>query len=225
VLDVATGVDIALAARQRVAPAVPDRRLQLLEGPRAPNFKAAYTRGTQNANFFTLPTFPGNTRSSLDARVDTTLLQAGFTSRPTRELSFLGDLRYEDRDDKTPHVQFLPPSTGRDGFNTPFSRTPRRPRRGGLPAAQDIRLIGGIGLREEEAFGAVGPSGQLARRQRRDDAAAGSPTQTCPKRSTARSPTSIPCATARTSCRPTTTRPSTWSTPCTSPTAIATSCA
>jgi MtrB/PioB family decaheme-associated outer membrane protein len=143
-LDVATGVDIALPPDNESHQLFLTGGYNFSKTTRA-NFKAAYTRGTQNANFFTLPTFPGNTRSSLDARVDTTLLQAGFTSRPTRELSFLGDLRYEDRDDKTPHVQFLPPSTGRDGFNTPFSRTTTSAKgEAAYLLPSDIRLIGGI---------------------------------------------------------------------------------
>jgi MtrB/PioB family decaheme-associated outer membrane protein len=144
VLDVSTGADIALPPDNESHQLFVTGGYNFSKTTRA-NFKAAYTRGTQNANFFTAPTFPGNTRSNLDARVDTTLLQAGFTSRPTRELSFLGNLRYEDRDDKTPRTQFLAPSTGRDGFNTPFSRTTTSAKGEAaylLPI--DIRLIGGL---------------------------------------------------------------------------------
>jgi MtrB/PioB family decaheme-associated outer membrane protein len=144
VLDVATGADIALPPDNESHQLFMTGGYNFSKTTRA-NFKAAYTRGTQNASFFTAPTFPGTTRTSLDARVDTTLLQAGFTSRPTRELSFLGDLRYEDRDDKTPRTQFLAPSTGRDGFNTPFSRTTTSAKgEAGYLLPSDIRLIGGV---------------------------------------------------------------------------------
>lgn len=144
VLDVSTGADIAL-------PPDSESHQMFLSGGYAftpttrGNFKAAYTRATQNDTFFTAPTFPGNTQTNLHGRVDTTLLQAGVTSRPTRELSLLGNIRYEDRDDKTPRVQFLTPSTGRDGFNTPFSRTTTSAKgEAAYMLPIDVRLIGGI---------------------------------------------------------------------------------
>lgn len=40
--------------------------------------------------------------TNLGAKVDTTLLQAGVTSRPMPKLSLLGEVRYEDRDHETP---------------------------------------------------------------------------------------------------------------------------
>ena len=144
VLDVATGADIALP------PDSESHQLFLSGGytftpTTRGNFKAAYSRATQNDAFFTAPTFPGNTQTNLNGRVDTTLLQAGVTSRPTRELSLLGNVRYEDRDDKTPRVQFLSPSTGRDGFNTPFSRTTTSAKgEAAYLLPSDVRLIGGI---------------------------------------------------------------------------------
>jgi MtrB/PioB family decaheme-associated outer membrane protein len=144
VLDVNTGADIALPPDNQSHQLFMTGGYNFSKSTRA-NFKAAYTRGTQNSNFFTAPTFPGNTQANLGARVDTTLLQAGFTSRPTRELSFLGDLRYEDRDDKTPRTQFLTPSTGRDGFNPPFSRTTTSAKgEAAYLLPSNIRLIGGI---------------------------------------------------------------------------------
>lgn len=144
VLDVSTGADIAL-------PPDNESHQLFLSGGYAftpttrGNFKAAYSRASQHDNFFTAPTFPGNTQTNLKGRVDTTLLQAGITSRLTRELSLLGNLRYEDRDDKTPRVQFLTPSTGRDGFNTPFSRTTTSAKgEASYLLPSDVRLIGGI---------------------------------------------------------------------------------
>jgi hypothetical protein len=44
---------------------------------------------------------PGG-RSDLGAKVDTSLYQLGLTSRPISKLSLLANVRYEDRNDKTP---------------------------------------------------------------------------------------------------------------------------
>jgi MtrB/PioB family decaheme-associated outer membrane protein len=71
-------------------------------------FKLAWATAQQNADFPTglagplvsiangsvLVTSPG-------ARVDTTLAKFGFSSRVSTQLSLLGDIRYEDKDDKT----------------------------------------------------------------------------------------------------------------------------
>ncbi len=67
-------------------------------------FKVAYTRATQNDAFITgvnVPLAPGS-GANLDGRVDTTLVQAGITARPMPKLTLLANLRYEDRDDRTP---------------------------------------------------------------------------------------------------------------------------
>jgi MtrB/PioB family decaheme-associated outer membrane protein len=108
-------------------------------------FKVAYTRATQDDGFFTArETLDGHTRTSLDGRVDTTLAQLGFSTRPLPRLSVLANVRYEDRDDKTPTFQFLAPSATRDGFNVPHSRTTTT---GNVEASYRlpgaIRLIGG----------------------------------------------------------------------------------
>jgi MtrB/PioB family decaheme-associated outer membrane protein len=66
-------------------------------------FKLAYGRATQNDTFIT-PTLRGNT--SLDGRIDTTQAQLGITSRPLPKLSLLANVRYEDREDKTPVIQY-----------------------------------------------------------------------------------------------------------------------
>lgn len=67
------------------------------------NFKYAYTRFTQTDSFSGsgLSGAPGG-RNDLDGRVDNQLIQVGLTSRPMRDLSLLANVRYEDRDDKTP---------------------------------------------------------------------------------------------------------------------------
>jgi MtrB/PioB family decaheme-associated outer membrane protein len=69
----------------------------------AANFKYAYTHATQNEDFggtgfYLAP--PG--RSNLGGEVNTTLAQAGISSRPVSKLSLLANVRYEKKDNKTP---------------------------------------------------------------------------------------------------------------------------
>ena len=65
------------------------------------NFKYAYTHAAQTDNFSVFGGAPGG-RSDLGAKVDTSLYQLGLTSRPISKLSLLANVRYEDRNDKTP---------------------------------------------------------------------------------------------------------------------------
>ena len=67
-------------------------------------FKASYTHATQNEDFGSMgfTGLPTVARSNLGGAIDTTLLQAGVTSRPTTKLSLLGNLRFERKSDKTP---------------------------------------------------------------------------------------------------------------------------
>lgn len=66
-------------------------------------FKYAYTHATQNESFSSmgLAGAPAG-RNDLGGRLDTTLAQAGITSRPIPKLTLLANVRYEDQDDKTP---------------------------------------------------------------------------------------------------------------------------
>jgi MtrB/PioB family decaheme-associated outer membrane protein len=66
-------------------------------------FKYAYTHATQTQSFAGsgFSDAPAG-RNDLGGRVDTTLAQAGITSRPIPKLSLLANVRYEDQDDKTP---------------------------------------------------------------------------------------------------------------------------
>ncbi|WP_265946256.1 MtrB/PioB family decaheme-associated outer membrane protein [Dechloromonas sp. A34] len=85
-------------------------------------FKVAYTRATQDEQFPTrrvAPTLAGSP-SSLDGRIDTTLVQLGISSRPLPKLSLNANLRYHDVNDKTPVAQFI---AGNLGFNTPHTFT------------------------------------------------------------------------------------------------------
>jgi MtrB/PioB family decaheme-associated outer membrane protein len=72
-------------------------------------FKVSYGRATQNDNWAIAPP-AGVTQTSLDGRVDTTLMQAGLSGMATPKFSWRADWRYENRDDKTPVV--VNPSLG-----------------------------------------------------------------------------------------------------------------
>lgn len=143
-LDVDTGTDISLPPDNESHQLYISGGYNFAPATRA-TFKMAYGRATQDERFFTAPDFPGNTRENLDGRIDTTTAYVGFSTRPLPRLSLLANARYEDRDDKTPRYQFLAATTGRDGFNTPFSRSTAA---GKLEATYvmplDIAVTGGV---------------------------------------------------------------------------------
>jgi len=68
-------------------------------------FKYAYTRATQDKDFASTG-FTGAPRANLGGRMDTNLAQVGITSRPIPKLSLLANVRYEDRNDKTPDALY-----------------------------------------------------------------------------------------------------------------------
>ena len=115
-------------------------------------FKLARTKATQEAGFVSpVPLAPG-IGDNLMGRVDTTLVQAGITSRPIPKLTLLADLRYDDRDDKTPVLVYLtPPTSTSNGENEPRSiltKTGKVEASYLLPAS--FRLTGGIGYEEKK---------------------------------------------------------------------------
>ncbi len=65
------------------------------------NFKYAYSHASQTDNFASFGNAP-NGRTNLGGAIDTSLYQFGLTSRPISKLSLLANVRYEDRNDKTP---------------------------------------------------------------------------------------------------------------------------
>lgn len=76
-------------------------------------FKYAYTHATQNEDFASMGLTGGPAGvANLGGRLDTTVAQIGLTSRPMPKLSLLANVRYEDRDNKTP-VGFYSPTAGR----------------------------------------------------------------------------------------------------------------
>ncbi len=118
------------------------------------NFKVAYTRATQDE---TLPTWglaaPNNryagAPSTLDGRIDTTLVQLGLTSRPVKDLSLLAQLRYYDVKDKTPVVMFS--DAGGGVYNTPHSvRTTSGKVEGTYRLPYGFSLTGGVDISDQD---------------------------------------------------------------------------
>jgi MtrB/PioB family decaheme-associated outer membrane protein len=69
-------------------------------------FKLAHGTITQDEIFPTTPV--AGAPSNLDGRIDTTLAEAGLTTRLTPALSLRASLGYENRDDKTPVFRYFP---------------------------------------------------------------------------------------------------------------------
>ena len=115
-------------------------------------FKAAYTRATQTTTFFPSQNLAPGIGNNLGGRIDTTLLQAALNARPLPKLALLANLRFEDRDDKTPVFLYNPMAAQIDlngnmwnGLNNPRSfrtLTGKLEASYGLPL--DFRLIGGL---------------------------------------------------------------------------------
>lgn len=85
-------------------------------------FKVAFGRITQDQTFFPVTTTPpGFIPASLDGRIDTTQMQLGVSSRPMPKLTLRADLRYEERDDRTPVYVYVGPGPTYDGTNEPRS--------------------------------------------------------------------------------------------------------
>lgn len=72
-------------------------------------FRYAYTRATQNENFASmgLPVAPAGV-TDLGGRINSTQAQAGLTARPFARLSLLANVRYDDKDDRTPLALYSP---------------------------------------------------------------------------------------------------------------------
>lgn len=117
-------------------------------------FKLSYARAAQNDTFIA-PTGAG--ASDLDARVDTTRIQLGITSRPMPKLALLANISVDDRDDKTPVRRYV-----NQGFNitgTQYYIGTNEPRSiktssGKLEASyrlpMEMRLTGGFDYVEKE---------------------------------------------------------------------------
>jgi len=105
-------------------------------------FKASYALATQDDTFVE-PTING--RTDLGGKVETTLLQAGISSRPMSKLSLLGNLRHEERRDSTPIVQYFNASTTTAGYDEPRSlRNTTGKVEGSYALPQGFRAIGAV---------------------------------------------------------------------------------
>ncbi len=114
-------------------------------------FKVAYAKAVQTDSFFVAPT--RNARADLGGAVDSTLVQMGIVARPMPKLSLLGNLRYEDRDDRTP-LAFYTAVAGAstlDGFNEPRSiRTVAGKVEASYALPMNFRLTGGVDYEEKK---------------------------------------------------------------------------
>ncbi|MEW6690131.1 MAG: MtrB/PioB family decaheme-associated outer membrane protein [Pseudomonadota bacterium] len=117
------------------------------------NFKFARARATQDDAFPVAPL--AGLPSNLQARVDTTLLQAGLTARATPNLTLRADLRYHDRDDKTPVLVYYPSQAAgastNAGVNEPRSiRTTSGKLEASYRLPMGLRLTGGVDYEEKK---------------------------------------------------------------------------
>jgi MtrB/PioB family decaheme-associated outer membrane protein len=110
-------------------------------------FKVAFGRITQDQTFFLDNVTPlAGIPSNLDGRIDTTLLQFGVSSRPMSKLTLRANLRYDERDDRTPLVQYSTPgaTSTHDGHNEPRSfKTTAGKVEASYMLPASIRLTGG----------------------------------------------------------------------------------
>ena len=131
-------------------------------------FKVSYTSATQDETIPVgagVPVFAG-APTNINGKVDTTLVQAGVTSRLSKDFSWLASLRYYDSDDKTPQVRVIQTNaaclTGSQCVdNTPVSYTTISGKlEGTYRLVQGLNLIGGIEAYSQDRTVPVGtPSG------------------------------------------------------------------
>jgi MtrB/PioB family decaheme-associated outer membrane protein len=115
------------------------------------NFKLAYGKITQDAQFIVPPT--AGLPNQLDGRIETKLAQFGVTSRPIPKLTLYGDVRVEDRDDKTPVRDYftLTQASTSNGDNEPRSiKTTGAKAEANYALPDGFRIIGGVGWEEKK---------------------------------------------------------------------------
>ncbi len=134
------------------------------------NFKVAYGRATQN-DAFILPAAAGVGRTDLGGQINTTLVQMGITARPLPRLSLLANVRYEDRDDKTPIARYFTGATATSTFNGENEPRSIRSTSGKLEASYQLpmsfRLTGGIDYDEKKR--SASPVRVVSQRDRTDE--------------------------------------------------------
>lgn len=136
-------------------------------------FKLAYGRMYQNDSFITgvnVPLAPG-IGSDLNGRIDTKLVQAGLSARPTSKLNLRANFRYDDRDDKTPiqlYNALAGPTSTFNGENEPRSI---RSTTGNLEASyalpMSFRLTGGLDYVEKKR--SVSPVRVVSHREKTEE--------------------------------------------------------
>ena len=126
-------------------------------------FKLAYARAVQNDSFV-VSSLLGD--PNLGGRIDVTQAQLGISARPTPKLSLLANVRYEDRDDKTPVRQYssLAGTTSTfNGFYEPRSITRTDGKfEAGYQLPNGFHLTGGAEYNVTERFVPYWFSGALA---------------------------------------------------------------
>jgi len=119
-------------------------------------FKLARSSAKQDDAFPSHPAQPvaPGVGGNLGAKVETTLAQAGIVSRPMPRLTLRADLRYEDRDDRTPVLTYFTGTSATstsDGANEPRSyRTTKGMAEASYLLPYEFRLTGGIDAEEKK---------------------------------------------------------------------------
>lgn len=109
------------------------------------NFKVARGVATQSDTFVN-PADPAVGRTNLGGRVETTLVQAGFTARPIQKLSLLANFKHENRDDQTRERPYFTPNAATRGSlnETPSLRSNLGKVEASYQLAGGFRVIGGV---------------------------------------------------------------------------------
>lgn len=137
--------------------------------------KIAWGRYTQSDSFIAAPTATPNLtgKEQLDGKIMTKLISAGLSSRLLPVLTLNANIRYEDRDDRTPIVRYgAAPASGStfDGLYEPRSISTRFARLEGtyrLPAG--ISIVGGFEQDNKERYVPPGPIVTVAAREKTEE--------------------------------------------------------
>ncbi len=114
-------------------------------------FKLSHANAKQDDAFLPVPVSPG-IGTNLQGKVENTLAQVGVTSRPVPKLTLRADLKYDDRDDKTPILNYNPGASGTfDGLNEPRSiRTTKGLIEASYLLPRGFRITGGLDEEEKK---------------------------------------------------------------------------
>lgn len=120
-------------------------------------FKTSRTIARQNENFIAAGAPLAGAPTSLNGRVDTTLGYLDLSSFEFDRLDLQANVRYEDRDDKTPLAQYLTAAApnanlaGTNGFNKPRSwRSLKSKLEAGYQLPMGFKMVGGWELDQQK---------------------------------------------------------------------------